>query len=420
MSERMHNKVIADFSMVDPQVSSDPYEFFSVLHEQCPVYQVPETGAYIVTKYDDLRKVLKDTVAFTNDVRAGASFGRGDKLQEMLKERGWAHVQTLQRTDPPEHGRYRKLLDRVFTIKRVREMVPYIKGVADEVIDGWIDDGECEFNNDFAMPMPGIIIAEQLGLDRSEVARFKRWADAMLGAAAGQAMATEEQIIENAEIELEAQHYIADIFNARRDNPQDDLMSALVHAHGDDEEPLTMHELQNLMHQLVTGGFETTQSALNHGMWALVRKPELVGRLRNEEGLMKPFVDEVLRWESPVQFLARQATTDVELGGTTIPKGALVMVGYGPANRDPEKFECPHAFDVSRKNVGAHLAFGSGAHFCVGALLARQEMTTAFTQLVHRLDNIQLSRDLPDPVHNFSMFFMPMRELPIKFNKRPV
>ena len=408
----------AEFSMLDPLVSSEPWDLYQVLHEQCPVYQMPETGAFVVTRYDDLRLVLKDTEAFSSDV---GSLGGGQFAslhQSILEEGGgWPHVSTLQRTDPPVHSRYRKLLDRVFTIARVRELTPHIDDVVKMLIDGFIDRGECEFNNDFAMPMPGIIIAEQLGLDREKVATFKRWADAMLGAARA-AVASEEEVRANAEIELEAQLFLADIFENRRQHPTDDLMSAMVHSHGEDEEPLTMPELQNLMHQLITGGFETTQSAINHGMWALIRYPELQEKLCQDESLFKPFIDEVLRWESPVQFLARRATRDVELGSTVITKDSMVMVGYGPANRDKSKFECPHQFNVGRPNAGANLAFGSGNHFCPGTLLAKQEMMSSFKGLLDRLQDIRLAKPLPKPVHNFSLFFMPMHDFYISFVKR--
>jgi cytochrome P450 len=296
-------------------------------------------------------------------------------------------------------------------------MVRYIDSVASELIDGFIADGECDFNRQFAMPMPGIIIAEQLGLDRSEVARFKRWADAMLGVSYTSAPLTEAQVLENAEFEVEAQHYLANVFEERRANPKNDLMSHLVHAHGDDEEPLTMHELQNIMHQLVTGGFETTQSAINHGMWTLVRHPELLPRLQAQPELMKPFVEEVLRWESPVVFLFRSTTREVELGGTTIPEGATVLVGFGPANRDPQRFANPHTFDLDRSDQG-HVAFGGGAHYCVGALLARQELLSAFTQIVDRMDQIELAAPLPDPVHYFSIPFLPMHDFHIRFRER--
>ena len=237
------------------------------LHEQSPVYQIPETGAFVITRYEDLRAVLKNYDVFSSDV---GSIGGGSlaEIQQGVLENGggWPHVATLQRTDPPIHDRYRKLLDRVFTIARVRELTPHIDDVVNSLIGNFIDRGECEFNEEFAMPMPGIIIAEQLGLDADNVATFKRWADAMLGAARA-AVASEEEVRTNAEIELEAQLFLAQVFEERRQNPTDDLMSAMVHSHGEDEEPLTMPELQNLMHQLITGGFETTQTAINHGMW---------------------------------------------------------------------------------------------------------------------------------------------------------
>ena len=410
-------KTLSEFSMLDPHVNSEPWDMYAEIHKECPVYQMPETGAFLVTKYDDLRQVLRDPETFSSDVRV-ASMGQFEELQRsiLVEGGGWEHVQTLQRTDPPEHGRYRRLIDRVFTIKRVRELTPRIDEVVSDLIDNFIEKGECDFNDEFAMRMPGIIIAEQLGLDHSQVSTFKKWADAMLGASRS-AVAGEDEIRENAKIELEAQLFFAKIFEERRATPKNDLMSAFVHSQTEDEDPLSMHELQNMMHQLITGGFETTQSAINHGMWALIRYPELVVKLKEDESLLKPFIEEVLRWEAPVQFLARRATRDVELNGTLIPKDSMILVGYGPASRDESKFACPHQFDIERSNVGAHLAFGSGGHFCPGALLARQEMMSSFSALIKRLDNIQLAKPLPEPVHNFSLFFLPMKEFYVKFTK---
>jgi cytochrome P450 len=414
----MSTKTVSDYSMLDHETQSDPYEFYALLHEECPVYHMPETGFYMVTKYDDMRRVLKDTDIFTSDVRRTVGLqgdGKTNIYQDILADRGWSHVQTLQRTDPPEHTRYRKLLDRVFTARRVREMVPYIESVTNELIDGWIDDGEVDFISGFAMPQPGIIIAEQLGLERSQVGTFKKWADAMLATAIKPL--TEEELLDVVETELEAQHFFAKTFEDRRVNPGDDLMSGFVHAHGDDEEPLTMHELQNLMHQLITGGFETTQSALAHSMWVLLRQPELQTRLRDDPSLIKAFVEEALRYESPVQGLSRMTTQDVNLGGITIPANSMVVVRYGAANRDPEKFECPHQFDLDRKNAGAHIAFGMGAHFCVGAMLARQEMISAVTHVLRRMDNIRLAKEMAYPVHDTSLFFLPIKEMYIAFDK---
>jgi len=414
----MSSKAVEDYSFLDPMTNSDPYELYDVLHNQSPVYQIPEVGIYVITKYDDIRMALKDFETFSSDVSV-ATRGEFSNLHQsiLIDGGGWEHVQTLQRTDPPKHRRYRKLVDRVFTKKRVDELLPHLDEVVNELIDNFIERGSCDFNNEFAMRMPGIIIAEQLGLSRDNVSTFKKWADSMLGASRAP-VATEEEVTENAKIELEAQLFLSEVFESRRKNPKEDLMSALVHSHGDDEEPLSMHELQNLMHQLITGGYETTQSAINHGMWCLVRFPDIAEKLYSDEALLKPFIEEVLRWESPVQFLLRRTTKDAEVSGTIIPEGSMVMMGYGPANRDEAKFECPHQFELERQGVGSHLAFGSGVHHCPGALLGRQEMIRSFKFLVERMKNIKLAKPLPEPVHNFSMFFMPMKDFHIEFEKR--
>ena len=414
----MSSKAVENYSFLDPMTNSDPYELYGVLHNQSPVYQIPEVGIYVITKYEDIRMALKDFETFSSDVSV-ATRGEFSNLHQsiLIDGGGWEHVQTLQRTDPPKHRRYRKLVDRVFTKKRVDELLPHLDEVVNELIDNFIERGSCDFNNEFAMRMPGIIIAEQLGLSRDNVSTFKKWADSMLGASRAP-VATEEEVTENAKIELEAQLFLSEVFESRRKDPKEDLMSALVHSHGDDEEPLSMHELQNLMHQLITGGYETTQSAINHGMWCLVRFPDIAEKLYSDEALLKPFIEEVLRWESPVQFLLRRTTKDAEVSGTIIPAGSMVMMGYGPANRDETKFECPHQFELERKGVGSHLAFGSGVHHCPGALLGRQEMIRSFKFLVERMKNIKLAKPLPEPVHNFSMFFMPMKDFHIEFEKR--
>jgi len=181
------DSAIEDFSLLDPRVQSNPRPFYAVLHEQCPVYRIPETGVYMVTRYDDVRAVLRDTETFSSDISTGNSLGGGNHHihDAVLEERGWSRVRTLQRTDPPLHGRYRRLLDEAFNILRVQALTPEIEAVANDLIDQFIDRGECEFVSAFALPLPGIIIAGQLGLDRSGVPRFKRWADALMAPAMG-------------------------------------------------------------------------------------------------------------------------------------------------------------------------------------------------------------------------------------------
>jgi cytochrome P450 len=406
-------------SLLDPAVQDDPFGHYAELHAGCPVSHLAEVDMWIVTKYDDVRAVLTDTARFSS--AGGASRGLGAaasrRHQEILAERGWAHVPTLQRTDPPVHSRYRKLLNRVFTQRRVKELTPRIEAVANELVDRFAPTGRCEFVDEFALPLPGIIIAEQLGLDQSQIHSFKKWADAMLAFASRPVSVEEAATV--AEVELEAQHHLAAVFEARRANPQDDLMSALVHAHGDDEEPLTMAELQNLMHQLVTGGFETTTAGIAHGMWLLLRHPDQLALLRAEPELLRNFVEEALRFDSPVQGLWRRTTCPVELHGTEIPAGSSVVVRYGAANRDPDEFADPGRFDITRANANSHVAFGLGAHYCIGAALARQEMLTAFEVLLDRLDDLALAAELERPAHHPSFFLRPLKALPLSFTARP-
>ena len=308
------------------------------------------------------------------------------------------------------------MLNRVFSAARVRELAPRIDEIATELVDAFIADGTCEFVSQFALPLPGTLIAEQLGLERSEYKRFRRWADAMLALA--QRPLTIEEAVAEAEIEVEAQHYLAAEFERRRDHPTDDLISLLVHAHTDDESPLSMGELQDLMHQLITGGFETTTAALSTGMWLLLTHPDQLELLRARPELMKNFIEETLRFDSPVQGLWRTTTCPVDVAGVTVPEGSSLMVRYGAANRDDRQFDEPERFDIRREDARHHVAFGLGPHYCVGAALARQELLSSFTILLDRLGDIELAEPLPPRPHEPSLFLRPMKRLPLRFTAR--
>jgi cytochrome P450 len=407
-----------DLSLMDPEVQSCPWAFYQQLHQRCPVYRMPETGFVLVTRWEDCRTVIGDpeTYSSKSNISKGLQAERAELRRRLLAERGWSHSSTLHRTDPPEHSRYRKMVNRVFTARRVKELSPHIEDVVHELIDRFADRGECEFFGEFAHPLPGTVIAEQLGLEKSEIGRFKSWGDAMLAPASR--LLTEEETIACAELELEAQHHMAKVFEARRNEPRDDLMSALVHVHEEieGEQPLTMNELQDLMYQLITGGFETITSAIAHAMWLLLRHPDQMALLRSDPpGLMRGFVEEVLRIESPVQGQPRITTRDTVLAGVPIPAGTIVVARFGAANHDPDEFPDPERFDITRENASNHLAFGGGTHFCIGAALARQELLLAFTILLERLDDLELAQPLPDPAHHPSLFYLPLRELPIRF-----
>ncbi len=408
---------VTDYSLLDTDVQDQPFAFYQLLHRECPVYRMPETNFYIVSRYEDARRVARDTKTFLNQIpaRQGLAGERDAIYQSVLKERGWPNVPTLQRCDGERHARHRKLVERVFTPARVRDLTPRLEQLSHQIIDRFIDRGACEFVSEFALMLPGMFISEQLGLDADDVGMLKRWGDAIV--AMRSRLLSEEEVRATAEVELECQHHLARVFEARRTSPADDILSGLVHFLGKGEEPLSMGELQGLGAQLIAAGFETTMGAISHGMLFLLSYPEQMAKLRADRSLMKNFVEEVLRFDAPVHGILRVATEDVEIAGTTIPKGSIVMPRFGAANRDASKYADPDDFDITRTNASSHMSFGFGSHFCVGAVLAKQEMVTAFSVLFDRIDDIELAEPLANPVHRPDFWLRPLKALPIRFRK---
>ena len=402
-------------TLLDPQVQACPFAYHAQLREKAPVYRMPETGFYVISSYDDLKTVLSDPATFSNDIlveqlagEAAADLGR--MFDEHLAEVGWGHVQTLQRTDPPEHGRYRRLINRTLTPPMVKSMLPSVNRIATELIDAFIDKGSCDFIADFAFPLPGLVIAEQIGLDASEINTFKRWSDGMLAPAMG-LLVDEESARTYSEVEAEAQHYLAKLFEERRANPTDDILSALLAESADGDAALTMAELQNLMNQLITGGYTTTADAIGNAMLLLLEHPDQMELLRNDRSLLHNFADEALRHSSSVQGLFRRTTVDTELSGVKIPANSILHTRYGAANWDESMFPEPEKFDITRSNANKHLAFSRGPHFCVG-----QPLALAFDHLLDRLSDIQLAPGAA-PERTGGLIFYSLKDLPITFTK---
>jgi cytochrome P450 len=404
--------------LMDPSVQKCPYEAYARLRQEAPVYHMPSTGHYVVTRYEELREVLRQPNVFSNHMplqerRPG---GPNPDVVAIYENQGWQQTTTLQRTDPPEHHRYRQYIDRTFTASRVRKMTPYIEGIINDLIDGFIDKGSVEFVSEFAIPLPTLVIADQFGVPREEAPKLKFWSDAAMEALG--LMIEPEREIECAHIAVEAQHYFAKQFEDRRANPRDDMISDLVAPPPDGGEPMSMQELLDMMSQLLNGGFQTTTAALGLGWKLLLEHPDQMAQLREKPELIPNFVEEVLRLETPVQALFRKVTEDTSLGGVDIPEGAEVILLYGSANRDEEKFDEVERFDVCRKNAGAHLAFGAGTHFCPGAMLARQEMISTYTIMLDRMDDIRLAPEQEDFDFPPSLVHRNLRALHISFAPR--
>ena len=229
---------------------------------------------------------------------------------------------------------------------------------------------------------------------------------------------TIDEAMAEVEIELVAQRFLAAEVDKRREHPTNDLISLVANAKVDGEH-FSMNELQDLMHQLVTGGFETTTGGLSAAMWLLATHQDQQALLRQRPELMDNFIEEVLRIDSPVQGLWRRSNCPAEVAGMAIPEGASVMVRYGAANHDPRVFDQPDRFDITRENARNHVAFGFGNHFCIGAALARQQMHSAFTKLLERFEAIELAGPLPVPAHDASFFLRPMKVLPLRLTPTP-
>ncbi|MDA0339293.1 MAG: cytochrome P450 [Proteobacteria bacterium] len=404
---------LADISLMDPAVQECPYPAYALMRQEEPVYRMPETGFYVVTRYRDLQAVLRDTTTYSNMARNKAN--PNEVLAQAYKARGWVTVPTLQQTDPPQHARYRRPIDRAFTASRVKQMVSYIDGIVEELIDDFISEGETDFVQSFAVPLPCYVIADQFGVPREDVPKLKLWSDALMDSF-GMMMSPEREL-EVADQIIEMQHYWAAALEERRVNPRDDMLSDLVHIE-EGEEPLTMNELLDTMGQLLTGGNDTTTGSLAEGLLLLIQHPDQQQVMRDDPSLIKNFVEEALRVESPVQGLLRTTTCETELGGTVIPEGSVVICRYASANRDETRFDDAESFDCQRKDAGAHLSFGAGAHFCPGAMLARQEMISAFTQLLARVDNFELTVPESTLSHYPSLFHRRLKALPIRFTAR--
>jgi cytochrome P450 len=412
-------KCPADFDFFSPEVIESPYEFYEAIRREAPVYQLPGTDIYMLSRWEDIRQVNRDTETFSNNFQDLLKGPEPSPEAAAIYESGYEQPPTLLTLDPPEHKVFRSLINKVFSARRVEKMHGYIEEVVDELIDGFIDKGECEFVHDFATPLPVYVIADQLGVPRKDLRRIKLWSDAFASRLGG--LATPEEEVENARLIVEYQHYLAKIIEDRRANPQDDMISDLANntiKHADGERLMSVEELLSMIEQLLVAGNETTTSATTGGLLSLIQLSDQLQVLLDDPGMIDNAVEEILRLESPSAGLWRVVTRDTELKGVAIPKGALLQLRYAAANRDEQVFDDPERMDVCRKNADDHIAFGYGTHFCPGAFLGRKEMQVAFDRLLHRLTNIRLAEGKNDLTHWPNMVLRGLKELHITFDKR--
>ncbi len=391
---------VTDEVLVSPDVLECPYDYYRRVRDEAPVHQTP-LGFWVVSRYDDVLSVVRDTDRFSSDMRN--SFVSGPPSDELraIEAEGYGRVSTLLTADPPVHTQFRALVNKAFLPKRVAQLEGEIRRIADDLMDAWIDRGRVELVSEFAVGLPLTVIADALGVDRADMPRFKKWSDDSVAPLSG--LLTPEQQLECARSRVEMQHYMAERCREREDSPRDDLLSDLVHARFDSGERagerLDITELLSVIEQLLVAGNETTTKMIAAGMLLLIEHPDQMAAVAADHSLIPGLVEEALRLESPVQMLPRVAKVDVTVGGVDIPAGSILMMMYGCANRDEAKYPSADAFDVVRANARTNLAFGQGPHFCPGAALARSEGRIAFETLLGRATDWALDTATERPTH---------------------
>ncbi len=345
----------------------NPHDAFTWMRANAPVYW--DGRAWGITRHADLKAVSKDPGTFSNAQGIRADAGAIPMMIDM---------------DDPEHLRRRKLVNKGYTPRRVRDREDEVRAVCDQLIDAVAEKGECDFVWDLAAPLPLIMIGDDLGVAPEDRRTLLTWSDAMLTALTG----TEESMGPAAEAFVGYTEYATGVIADRTANPRDDLMSVLCHAEVDGDR-LSHDDIVHESLLILIGGDETTRHVISGGMYQLLANPEQWATLRADPAKLATGVEEMLRWVSPIKNMNRTATRDVVLGGQQIHEGDNVLLLYPSANRDEDVFDDPFRFDVER-TPNDHVAFGFGTHFCLGNSLARLELKVMFEQLLTRLPDLEL------------------------------
>ncbi len=406
-------------TMANPAVNESPYDYYAKMHREAPVHYDERMGLWLVTRYEDIVAASQQWEVFSShiDMRRDVSTVDPSATDELFRREGWLVADVLSQVDPPRHTLFRKMVERLFTGPVVKRMHAYLDQHVLELLAPFERRGRADFLNEFALLLPLDVIADQLGLPRTDGALLRRWSDAFIGSF--DPTITAEQKLALARIILEFQRYFVAWRQKKTERPGDDLLSMLVATRGDDGAPLSTEDYLALCAQLMVAGSETTRNHLLSMMLMLCDRPTLQTQLRARPELITKFVDESLRLESPAQGLYRRCTRDFELGGVRIPAGAIVMMMYGAGNRDPNMFPEPAQLDLERANANRHMAFGYGIHSCIGRTLATAELTIATRRLLERLGPIRLAHDQPRPAHLFHFNMRALAGLHIEFEVLP-
>lgn len=404
------NKTLSLSNLLMPEIRADPYPFYAELRAQDPVHWDETMGFWVLTRYVDIASVYADT-RFSRAQGLRRGFERLPEAEQRIAEPVYhSFSKTMFYSDPPYHTRLRGLVNNAFTPNAVEQMRPYVQQTVDVLLDGVQGKGEMDAIREVAHPLPIMVIAQMLGLPAEERLRFKQWSDDLFAILGSVPHAPE--LMERAAHSLaELTEYLTALSEARRQQPQSDLISALVGV-VEKGERLTQEEFIANVTILLSAGHETTSNLIGNGLLALLRNPDQLQKLRENPDLIFSAIEEMMRYDNPVQIAYRSAAEDVEIGGKWIRKGDLVNSILAAGNRDPERFSDPDRFDITR-NEGRHLGFGLGIHFCIGAPLVRLEAQIAFSTILRRFPEIRLATNSWDWQEH--PIFRGVKSLPLLF-----
>lgn len=412
------------FNTNDLSVQKNPFPFFAWLRSEQPVYQDPATGVYFVTRDADIRQVAMDSQNFSSvidpsvfRVVMGKQLEQSDpEVAGILKANGWLLPTTLLLIDPPDHTRYRRLAQEALSPRAIQQLLDSVRGRIDELIAAFPADGQVEFVNDFAKRLPIWVICRFIfGAEESDFQQINDWADQFFLTL--MPAAPREHYMVTVQTMINMHHYIKAKIDHFRASPDDNiLLSRLINVHqttGD--AALSDEELISMMTVMLLAGHDTTRQSLGNALLELSRHPQLGAEMRSDNRKILPFIHEVLRLNPPANVTPRITATTTTVNGVTIPKGSMVFVAWGSANRDESVFPDPDTFDITRPNGKNHLSFGWGLHHCVGAHLARAQITLTLEAILQRYSSVTLAIDESELDYTPSMNICSLERLPLVF-----
>lgn len=384
------------FNPFDPDFVRDPYPTLNALRESEPVFFSPEIGSWIVTRFDTVKAVLRDTQRFSAMIASDPLKPLCPHARNIIVESGFDVPPMLVNNDPPSHTKYRDFFGAPLARERLQALKPFTESTVDTYIDRMLAGSQpADLVAGLTWDVPALVLFQLLGVPEEDVARVKEWASSRVVMTWGRP--TDEEQVDLSKGAVAYYHYALDLVRRKAESPKDDYISDLLRARNGDDSKMSMHEIGTHSFNLLFAGHETTSSATANMFKAVLADRKLWQAICAGEQPLAPVIEESLRIDPPVQAWRRQAKEAVVLDGITIPAGGRILLEFAAANHDPQQFPEPDAFTPGRRNVLQQVAFGAGTHFCLGAPLARLEMEVMLRRVAARMPNLSLVPDQSFP-----------------------